>query len=330
MNNCLLLICLFALSSTGKSETVLLKLADRVQVQTERFVLAQVATCNGPEVSCRVLRSIDLGKSPRPAEKKVLTSTEISRILAEEGFELDAASKEITIVGSSISIESVAFPVDSELIRQSIEEQLEPVMTKGALKKWTASLTINAKTINMASPEWGAKLIGIDKFTKEMEVSRSPFVRRVQIRVFGLNGREFADDVWGTLRLTPIFKALTIANGLEKGAVLSESDVSENWVSFAQFMEGVPSQKSSVIGKRAKMTLRPGSLLRWGVVEDVPLVGRGDEVQIKLISGALEMEAKGKAMNSGSLGQTVEVEVLGSKKRIKSLVLSAGLVEATL
>jgi flagella basal body P-ring formation protein FlgA len=60
------------------------------------------------------------------------------------------------------------------------------------------------------------------------------------------------------------------------------------------------------------------------------LVGRGDEVEIKLISGALEMDAKGKALAAGSLGETIEVEMLGSKKRIKSLVLSTGKVEVKL
>jgi flagella basal body P-ring formation protein FlgA len=42
------------------------------------------------------------------------------------------------------------------------------------------------------------------------------------------------------------------------------------------------------------------------------------------------MDAKGKAMASGSLGETIEVEMLGSKKRIKSLVLSTGKVEVKL
>lgn len=318
------------LSDSGKSESITLTLFDKVQVHSERFILAQVATCAGSEIRCRLLRSIDLGKSPRPSEKKFLTGSEISQILKEEGFNLEPNDKEIAISGHSVTLESLSYPIESELIRQKVEEQLDPFMNTGTSKRWSVSLTLNSRLVNLPSPEWGAKLIGFEKHINEMLMSRSPIVRRVQIRVFNLNGRDYHEDIWGTIRFTPTFKALTILTAVEKGAVLSEGDVTESWVGFAQFMEGVPSEKSSVVGKRARISLRPGSLLRWGVIENIPLVGRGDEVEIKLISGALEMDTKGKAMASGSLGDTIEVEMLGSKKRIKSLVLSNGKVEVKL
>ena len=334
------------MASSAFAEGAKVHLFSTVRVATERYILSQVSSCSGNESICHILRSLDMGAAPQPGTVKNLRESEIRQILEEEGFQVgtpgtsqvisQAASQVsskielIEIEGASVNVERVSFTIDSELIKEIVEEQIRSLIPNTSGQRWLVSLGLNSRMVQLASEDWTAKVIGIEQFQRELSRTRSPFVRRVQIRVSPLSGESSASQIWGTLRFTPEFRLLTFVNGLEKGSVIMDSDIAESWVGFAQYMDGAPRDASNVIGKRMKVTARPNSIVRFGVMEDLPLVNRGEEVQIKLLSGAIEMESRGRSFQSGTLGQSVDVEIEGSKKKVRSKVVAQGKVEVSL
>lgn len=321
------------LASSAWAEEARIHLYSQVRVATDRYILSQVSSCHGNDAICQVLRSLDMGPSPQPGTVKNLRENEIRQILEEEGYEMNAAADSkstILIVGSGVNVERLSFAIDSEQIRENVEEQVRSLLPNSGGQRWLVSLGLNSRQVQLSSEDWTAKVIGIEQFQRELSRTRSPFVRRIQIRVSTVSGETAGVQIWGTLRFTPEFKLLTFVNGLEKGAVITETDITDSWVGFAQYMDGAPRDASTVIGKRMKVAARPHSIVRFGVMEELPLVNRGEEVQIKLLSGAIEMESRGRTFQSGTLGQSVDVELEGSKKKVRSKVVAQGKVEVSL
>ena len=77
---------------------------------------------------------------------------------------------------------------------------------------------------------------------------------------------------------------------------------------------------SEVVGLRAKRSLRKHQIFRASQVEGVPLVERGDRVQIVLQAGALRISAAGKAQEAGALGDWIRVLNMDSKRELSGRV----------
>lgn len=323
---------IFAFFSSGfaLAQKIQLHLHDRSQISSERIIVAQIATCSGTVELCKIIKSLDLGESPDPGGIRNISSSEILRLVRDEGFEQEVSNSEIAIDGSSCRVEAVGFAVNSEEIKDVVEEQVANLLPAIAMKRWTVSLSVNSKKIQLGSPTWEAKLLGIEKFQNELILSRTPFVRRAQMRITSLTGRKTTAEIWGNIRFTPEYKALSFSKFLEKGATITEDSLSESWVGFAQYMEGTPTSKTEVLGMRTKIQVKPGSLVRWNATEVIPLVTRGQEIKIKLTNGNVELDAKGKSLGQGILGSDVEVEIEGTKKRLTSKVIAMGQVEVKL
>jgi len=324
----LFLVCFVSLRALAEGAQI--RLFQNARVATERYIFSQISTCSGDEAICNVIRTLDVAASPQPGTIKNLSVNELKQVLQEEGLGVDSKAAPLEFVGSVVAVERISFVIDSEAIKQKIEEQVSEWIPSSAFQRWSVSLGLNSKSVNVTAEEWVAKVVGFEQFKSELLRSRTPFVRRVQIRITPLSGESSAVNVWGTIRFTPEFKLLSFVNGLDKGAIISEVDIAESWVGFAQFMDGAPRDRSLVLGKRMKVAARPSSIVRFGVFEEQPLVNRGDDVQIKLIDGSIEMESRGKSFQTGTLGQTVDVEMEGTKKKVRSKVVAQGRVEVSL
>jgi len=324
----LFLVCFVSLRALAEGAQI--RLFQNARVATERYIFSQISTCSGDEAICNVIRTIDVAASPLPGTVKNLGINELKQVLQEEVIGVDSKAAPIEFVGTFVSVERISYVIESEAIKQKIEDQVSEWIPNSALQRWSVSLGLNSKSVNVTSEEWVAKVVGFEQFRSELLRSRTPFVRRVQIRISPLTGESSGVNVWGTIRFTPEFKLLSFVNGLEKGAIISETDIAESWVGFAQYMDGAPRDRSLVIGKRMKIAARPGAIVRFGIFEEQPLVNRGDDVQIRLVDGSIEMESRGKSFQTGTLGQTIDVELEGTKKKVRSKVVAQGKVEVSL
>ncbi|GEM_PF-1572883 len=113
---------------------------------------------------------------------------------------------------------------------------------------------------------------------------------------------------------------------LRRGAILSPSDFTYVDRDANRLPRDVVRDSAEVIGLRAKRSLRKDAAFRSSQVEGVPLVERGDRVQIVLQAGALLISASGKAQESGALGEWIRVVNLDSKRELSGRVDAEGRV----
>ena len=113
---------------------------------------------------------------------------------------------------------------------------------------------------------------------------------------------------------------------LRVGTILGESDFTKVARDANRLPRDVVRDAAEVIGLRAKRSLRKDRIFRASQVEGVPLVERGDRVQLVLQAGALQISAAGKAQEPGAFGDWIRVLNMDSKRELSGRVDAEGRV----
>ncbi|MEM9174257.1 MAG: flagellar basal body P-ring formation chaperone FlgA [Myxococcota bacterium] len=121
-------------------------------------------------------------------------------------------------------------------------------------------------------------------------------------------------------------RVLVPVRDLRTGTILGEGDFTTVDRDANRLPRDVVRDTAEVIGLRAKRSLRKDRVFRASQVEGVPLVERGDRVQIVLQAGALRISAAGKAQEAGALGDWIRVMNMDSKRELSGRVDAEGRV----
>ena len=85
--------------------------------------------------------------------------------------------------------------------------------------------------------------------------------------------------------------------------------------------------QDDVIGKQVLRPLPPGRPIRKSMLDDPPVVHKGDRVMIEVRRGGLLVQTVGLAKAAGKSGDIIPVQNKNSGREVIGTVLSAGLVE---
>lgn len=131
--------------------------------------------------------------------------------------------------------------------------------------------------------------------------------------------------VWGVATLTV---AVPIpVQRLLPDEIVGRADVQIIDMPWARLGAFAITEAEDLVGMQVRRTLVPGRPVpRQSVIPPI-VIARGDKVRIELTYGALQLEAKGRAINDAHLGQDVRVVNLSSKKTITAIAKANGVVE---
>jgi flagella basal body P-ring formation protein FlgA len=73
--------------------------------------------------------------------------------------------------------------------------------------------------------------------------------------------------------------------------------------------------------QQLRQYLNPGTPLSWRHVASVPLVRRGEIIDVVAMEGALMISMKGKAIDDGSDGDLIRVSNLSTNKKFQAQVI---------
>lgn len=82
-----------------------------------------------------------------------------------------------------------------------------------------------------------------------------------------------------------------------------------------------------VVGKQVLRPLPPGQPIQKNMVEDPPVIQKGDRVMIEVRSGGLLVQTLGIAKAAGKTGETILVQNQSSGRDVLGTVMASGLVE---
>lgn len=138
-----------------------------------------------------------------------------------------------------------------------------------------------------ASP-LGLVQIGVDVLVDGMEVQTIPLVVNVSL----------------------IQSVAVARRPINQGATVRTSDVDFVSLTLRRLNRMGVTDISQLLGKRAKKFIATGSFIHADALEEVPLVTRGQLVQLTSHAGNIQIVTTTKAMQSGLLGETITVRSL--------------------
>jgi len=109
--------------------------------------------------------------------------------------------------------------------------------------------------------------------------------------------------------------------------VIVEEDVTAMTVDVPSLTHDFILDSDDVIGKQVLRPLPPRKPIRKIMLDDPPIVRKGDRVILEVRQGGLLVQAVGLAKAAGKSGDTILVQNKSSGREVIGTILSAGLVE---
>jgi flagella basal body P-ring formation protein FlgA len=115
---------------------------------------------------------------------------------------------------------------------------------------------------------------------------------------------------------------LTWARSIPAGEVVQPEDLI--WAKAAVAPSDAPSDPEAVIGLAARRPLRAGAAISGRDVAAVQVIKANDIVTLTFNSGGVSLALQAKALSAGSVGETINVQNVTSKKTVQAVVTGPG------
>jgi flagella basal body P-ring formation protein FlgA len=125
-----------------------------------------------------------------------------------------------------------------------------------------------------------------------------------------------------------VFDHVFIADRLlNRRKIVIEEDFHSATREVTSFRGNHISDPGDLVGKRLKRVVARGRIITRDMVEEPPVVQRGDRVQVSLEKGRLHMDLTGVAKQDGWIGDRIRVRNMESRTEFSCLVKGRGAVE---
>ncbi len=114
---------------------------------------------------------------------------------------------------------------------------------------------------------------------------------------------------------------------IQRGSILSSADLNTAEWDVSQLRAGYLTEPSAASGQRLRRTLAAGTALNQRQLEIMPVISRGDQVEIQVKSGALLVRAEGEALSDGRINQQIRVRNSKSERIVSAIVKAPNLVQ---
>lgn len=165
-----------------------------------------------------------------------------------------------------------------------------------------------------------------------------------QVRILSESGTGTADysvsysdgsNALGQVRFSAMVPTFVASKRVHPGDKLSRGDFQIQPINIAQGLayqyRGVMlSTKEKIEGLQARQTILEGQYPLSSGVERIPDVRRGDPVELKVVSGEIQLSTMGQIQEPGYVGESVRVLTQKSKKELVGKLQAGGIVEVRL
>ena len=316
------LVALFLALPAGRvlADEASVVLKSKVEILGNEITLREVADIKGQEEElAKKLRTVSLGRTPRPGYTRYIPSEQIAARLRAEGI----SPAEVRIEGARgvlIGIKSVMLSGE-ELLRLGkdfIQSELSTLAGERIIEIARAPADFLApmgKGLTTYKVGWH-------------NVPKHAGAASVDVRVL-VDGSLFTTvPVQYNIRLFET--ALVATTDIPRGEAFTPSNTKSIRTEITRIQGKIVSSLEEMSLYRAKRRISAGSVIRIedGLMPD--LVVRGSTVAVTVRNGALTLRARGVARQNGALGAMIEVLNPDSKRTFKAAVTGLNQVEVNL
>jgi flagella basal body P-ring formation protein FlgA len=144
--------------------------------------------------------------------------------------------------------------------------------------------------------------------------------------VFSVHGQEIK-KIRITARIDIYADVIVARNFLQKHHQIQAGDVQIANKNIAVLPQDIATEEKEVLGKRTTLSVNTQEVLRLSMIEEPPLVNKGDRVILLIENDQFKITALGEVKEVGRKGDRIKLVNLSSKKEVCGTVLDAATVK---
>lgn len=300
------------LGNVRAADIPVLEIADRVIVPGPKIYLSDLGMIQNPATAKRLNLKVDLGPAPYPGQVRVFSRDYLGLILKQKGFNENLDIR----MGKQVEVRVESICITAAQVEAAIAEVL-PSNDPFIIKKWIEFRNVPAETW-LSKGEWQIEASPLGDL---------PPVGPVVFRVtFKKNNESKTINVSGKIRaLGRVYQSNrdigrhAMINGTEDFKLVEIELIN------GQEMLGRLPQKI-----RSTKLIKKGDILEKDHFQPLPLVTKGDFVNVIVKDGNIAVKMTGIAVKDGWMGDQILIINPNSKKKFQGRVIDRNLVEVTL
>lgn len=120
---------------------------------------------------------------------------------------------------------------------------------------------------------------------------------------------------------------LALRHSLDRGRILGADDLEFVTVDTDRLVRGYYADMASVAGHTLKRSAAGGTILTHALVQEPPVIQRGQRVSLVSSGSGIAVQAPGEALADAKIGDRLHVRNLSSGKTVQGIARSSGTVE---
>ncbi len=304
----------FGFSEAWADARTFVAVKEEARIKDEKVYLKDIASIEGTARLRERLGAIYMGYAPGPGKDKTLKGSWIeSRIRSKRWLPADTAVRIPESVRISRTWQSIQEKAFLDLFNGYISRRLKTREADFRVSRFrvvgNGSLPEGKIRVELG-PRADAKLLGYVSLT-------------AIVRVDGKIERQVVLSGW----VDRFESVVCTRRSLKRGSVIVEDDISTKRRNISKLPVNVLTTMQDIIGKRLRQTLKADTVLLANMVEDPPLIKRGDRVTIVAESPTLQVTALGVAQTKGGVGDQIRVKNCMNRKEIIARIVNASTVK---
>lgn len=248
-----------------------------------------------------------LGIAPQPGTEMVLNARTLMRIALAMDLEWRPQSTADYVV-----ISRAATVVDRDIVETAIKDKLKEEGLNGSYK-----LLIPNEMVNIVLPYDQPAEVAVTDVTYKRD--KNWFEATVVAP--SLENPIYSSRVSGTIENLVDVPVLTTA--LRSGTLIGKYDIEMITVPERTIQQNTILSADELIGTTPRRMVSAGQPVQADDVQAPQIVERGEMVTMTFHRGALQLTAKGKALENGAKGDVIRVVNTGSNKTLEAIVTAS-------
>lgn len=288
-----------------------LEIPDRVIVPGPKIYLSDLGSLQNPDPVARLNLRIDLGPAPSPGQVRVFSREYLELILKQKGFNANLDIR----MGKQVEIRVESTCITAAQVEAAIVKVI-PQNDVFIIKKWVELRNLPAETW-LSKGEWQIKASPLgDLPPVGPVVFRVTFTKDNEVKTINVSGKIRA--------LGRVYQA---TRDIRRHSLIDERDF--------RLVETELTNGQELLGRippdiRSTILIKEGTILEKDHIQPLPLVIRGDLVNVVVKGGNIAVKMTGIAEKDGWSGDQIPIVNPNSKKKFQGRVIGRNLVEVTL
>lgn len=300
------------LAGAGTAAVSRLTVGNDAIVQGDTVHLRDIGTCDG--TVAEALADVTIGKAPNAGESRTFDGGYVLGVLQQAGLDPSRVTYSIPPL---IRVRRAGQTLDGASLRPAVERWLEATLGDGARDAELRELDL-ANPITVPLAAWDARVVA---------APRDGIAGRVRLQLEITTADQPPRSVWVTADVARWVPVVVPRRAIARGDVIVATDLDLDRRDLASLPRDVVTTAEEVVGTSARQPLLPYAPMRRDQIANLPVVRRGDLVQLVAQHGPLRITAAGEVRQDARRGDSVRVVNRSSQKELIGRVVDASTVE---